>query len=209
MRKVEWGWGGEGGGGGFALQSALLHSSLNCQPPLCSANSLKQHLQLLWLEVHPSSPPPPKKRDPKQKKRKKTGCTFQNENLVQHPQSPVSHLRKSPCIIRLRELQDEPQRRTAPRDSASHAPPELRQHPAASPECGDVTGQCPLSPRAFPGGVMRRVRLWSRELTLNVLCHTIPHKLCSWEVKDVHGLQSFVSTHSEESDSLLFVHRLQ
>ena len=41
-------------------------------------------------------------------------------------------------------------------------------------------------------------------LTLNILHHTIPHQLCGCEVKDVHGLQSFVLTHSEESDSMLF-----
>ena len=35
-------------------------------------------------------------------------------------------------------------------------------------------------------------------LTLDVLYHTIPHELCRCEVKDVHGLQSFVSTHSEK-----------
>ena len=45
-------------------------------------------------------------------------------------------------------------------------------------------------------------------LTLNVLYHTIPHELFKCEVKDVYGLQSFVSTHSEESGSLLFVHCL-
>ena len=39
-------------------------------------------------------------------------------------------------------------------------------------------------------------------LSLNVLYHTIPHKLCRCEAKDVYGLQSFVSTHTEESDSL-------
>ena len=42
-------------------------------------------------------------------------------------------------------------------------------------------------------------------LTLNVLYHTIPHELCGCQVKDVHGLQRFVSTPSEESDSLLFI----
>ena len=42
-------------------------------------------------------------------------------------------------------------------------------------------------------------------LTFNVLYHTIPHKLCRCEVKDVHGLQSFVSTHSgKKSDIVLF-----
>ena len=48
-----------------------------------------------------------------------------------------------------------------------------------------------------------------RPLTLNVLYHTIPHQLCRCEVKDAHGLQSFVSTHSEESDRLLFIPCLQ
>ena len=42
-------------------------------------------------------------------------------------------------------------------------------------------------------------------LTLNVVYHTIPHELCRCEVKDVHSLQSFVLTHSEESDTLLFI----
>ena len=37
----------------------------------------------------------------------------------------------------------------------------------------------------------------------------IPHELCRCEVKDVHDLQSFVVTHSEESDSLLFILCLQ
>ena len=46
-------------------------------------------------------------------------------------------------------------------------------------------------------------------LTLHVLYHTVAHQLCRCEVKDVHGLQSFVSTHSEESDSLLFIFCLQ
>ena len=46
-------------------------------------------------------------------------------------------------------------------------------------------------------------------LTLDVLYHTIPHELCRYEVKDVHGLQSFVSTRSEESDSMLFTLCLQ
>ena len=51
-----------------------------------------------------------------------------------------------------------------------------------------------------------------RDWLLNVLLllyHTIPHELCRCEVKDVHGLQSFVSTHCEESDSLLFILCLQ
>ena len=42
-------------------------------------------------------------------------------------------------------------------------------------------------------------------LTLNVLYHTIPPELRGCEGKDVHGLQSFVLTYSEESDSLLFL----
>ena len=46
-------------------------------------------------------------------------------------------------------------------------------------------------------------------LTLQALHHTIPHQLCGCEVKDVHGLQSFVSTHSEEGDRLLFILCLQ
>ena len=46
-------------------------------------------------------------------------------------------------------------------------------------------------------------------LTINVQYHTIPHELCRCQVKDVHGLQSFVSTHSEESDSLIFILCLQ
>ena len=40
----------------------------------------------------------------------------------------------------------------------------------------------------------------SRPLTLYVLYHTIPHELCRCEVKDVHSLQSFVSTYSEKSE---------
>ena len=44
---------------------------------------------------------------------------------------------------------------------------------------------------------------------LNDLYHTIPHRLCRCQVKDVHSLQSCVSTHSEESDSLLFILCLQ
>ena len=47
------------------------------------------------------------------------------------------------------------------------------------------------------------------QLTLHVLYHTIPHEVCRCQVKDVRGLQSFVSTYSKESDSLLFVHFLQ
>ena len=41
----------------------------------------------------------------------------------------------------------------------------------------------------------------------DVLCHTIPHQLCRCEVKDVHGLQTSVSTQSEESDSFLLLLR--
>ena len=46
-------------------------------------------------------------------------------------------------------------------------------------------------------------------LTLHALYHTIPHELYACEVKDVHSLQSFVSTHSEEDDSVLFTLCLQ
>ena len=42
-------------------------------------------------------------------------------------------------------------------------------------------------------------------LKVNVLYHTMPHKLCGCEVKDAHSIQSFVSTHSGESDSVLFI----
>ena len=45
---------------------------------------------------------------------------------------------------------------------------------------------------------------WRQSLALNVLYYTSPHQLCRWEVKDVHGLQSFL-THSEERDSLFFI----
>ena len=41
--------------------------------------------------------------------------------------------------------------------------------------------------------------------TLNVLYHTTPHQLCGCEVKDVHGLQSFISTQSEKSGNVLFI----
>ena len=41
-------------------------------------------------------------------------------------------------------------------------------------------------------------------MTLTVLYHTIPHKLCGCEVKDVHGLHSFVSTQSEEKGQFVF-----
>ena len=41
-------------------------------------------------------------------------------------------------------------------------------------------------------------------LTLNFLYHTIPHELFRCKVEDVYGLQSFISTHSEDSDSLPF-----
>ena len=46
-------------------------------------------------------------------------------------------------------------------------------------------------------------------INLNVLYHIIPYKLCGCEVKDVHSLQSFVSTNCEESDSVLFTLCLQ
>ena len=42
-----------------------------------------------------------------------------------------------------------------------------------------------------------------------MLYQTIPYELCRCEMKDVHGLQSFISTHSEESASLLFILCLQ
>ena len=42
-------------------------------------------------------------------------------------------------------------------------------------------------------------------LTLNVLHHTIPHKLCRFEMKDMHGLQCFSSTDFYGSESLLFI----
>ena len=41
-------------------------------------------------------------------------------------------------------------------------------------------------------------------LTLNVLYHTIPHELCGCEGKDVHGLQSFILTLSDESEQFAF-----
>ena len=59
--------------------------------------------------------------------------------------------------------------------------------------------QTKLREHQHPPGTLQQ------RLTLNVLYHTIPHKLCRCEMKDVHSLQSFISTHSEESDSLLFV----
>ena len=36
-----------------------------------------------------------------------------------------------------------------------------------------------------------------RKLTLNVLYHAMPHKLCRFKVKDAHCWQSFALTHSE------------
>ena len=42
-------------------------------------------------------------------------------------------------------------------------------------------------------------------LTLNVLHHTTPHKLCRHETKDMHGLQCFSSTDSGGSENLLFI----
>ena len=39
------------------------------------------------------------------------------------------------------------------------------------------------------------------DLTLNVLHHTIPHKLCRYEMKDMHG---FSSTDSDGSENLPF-----
>ena len=43
--------------------------------------------------------------------------------------------------------------------------------------------------------------VWPVKLAPNVLHYTVPHKLCKCEVKDVYSLQSFISTHSEESES--------
>ena len=40
---------------------------------------------------------------------------------------------------------------------------------------------------------------------INVLHHTIPYKLCRFEMKDMHGLQRFSSTDSDESENLLFM----
>ena len=44
-----------------------------------------------------------------------------------------------------------------------------------------------------------------RSLTPNVLHHTTPHKLCRFEMKDMHGLQCFSSAESDGSESLLFI----
>ena len=45
---------------------------------------------------------------------------------------------------------------------------------------------------------------------INSQCPTPHHStLCGCEVKDVHGLHSFVLTHSEEGDSVLFILCLQ
>ena len=52
-------------------------------------------------------------------------------------------------------------------------------------------------------------RPWSCRLRMPRRRRIIPHELCGCEVKDVHSLQSFVSTRSEESDNLLFVVCLQ
>ena len=54
-------------------------------------------------------------------------------------------------------------------------------------------------------GITQSLPSCACNLSLNVLCHTIPHELCSYEAKDVHSLQSFVSTHSDESDNVLFI----
>ena len=63
-----------------------------------------------------------------------------------------------------------------------------RLHPAVDGQSLDETRRSPES----------------ISLTLNLLYHTTPRKLCRCEVRDVHSLQSFVSTHSEENESLLF-----
>ena len=47
------------------------------------------------------------------------------------------------------------------------------------------------------------------ELTLRVLCHTIPHRLCGFEVKGNHSWPCFAWTHSEGSWTLLFFLCLQ
>ena len=65
-----------------------------------------------------------------------------------------------------------------------------------------MVGLAPCEHQGLPG-VINGFCLVS--LILNVLCHTIPHTLCRCEVKDVHSLQNFVLTFSEESDSLLFI----
>ena len=59
---------------------------------------------------------------------------------------------------------------------------------------------------SFPGSLNTSNRSF---FTLNVLYHTMPHKLCGCEEKHVHGVQCFVQTHSEESDSVLFIPSLQ
>ena len=47
-------------------------------------------------------------------------------------------------------------------------------------------------------------QLNSKHLSLNIPHHTIPYELCRCEVKDVHGLPSFVLTHYEESDTAFY-----
>ena len=41
-------------------------------------------------------------------------------------------------------------------------------------------------------------------VTLNILQQTIPHTLCRFEMKDMHGLQCFSSTDSDGSENLPF-----
>ena len=47
--------------------------------------------------------------------------------------------------------------------------------------------------------------VWCRTLTLNVAYHTIPHKLCRFEMKDMHGPQRFSSTDSYGSEFAFFI----
>ena len=42
-------------------------------------------------------------------------------------------------------------------------------------------------------------------LTLTVLHHTIPHKLCRSEMKGMHSVQCFSSTDSDGSERKLFI----
>ena len=42
-------------------------------------------------------------------------------------------------------------------------------------------------------------------LTLNVLYHTIPHELCRFEMKDMHGFQCVSSVDADGLEGLLFI----
>ena len=60
-------------------------------------------------------------------------------------------------------------------------------------------GRKPEYPEKTPGDQLQKAsvyqeRICADKLSLYVLYHTISHELCGCEVKDVHGLQSFVST---------------